>query len=286
MQKGYWLILKKSTTTHEDNAHEDNTLEDKADKNIEPCKTKEEFFEYAFDEFVQIEGKGLPSKPGEVYADSLGHPTVGVGHLVVHKRDVLGRRTFNKKTKKRKYHRPNPDNVAVYREKFIELPLLDNEGNPISDEEKAEKFDKMITKMKIKRRGLKNSEISALNMGHLDEKGMRQVFAKDVEEATNRAIEDHPDDFWNMPRSAQASLVHMYFWGKGKVAERLEGNEHRSIGEQLPNAVRVGLNPNIAIRRLANEAAKDSAELKKRPMPPIRNYQQQNFAELNVGMER
>jgi hypothetical protein len=258
------------------------------ERDITPCKTKEEFYEYAIDEFTKIEGKGVAGKPGEIYADCLGHPTIGVGHLVVHKMDVLGGMKYNKKTKRKTYHKPNPQAVAAYREKFIELPLLDNDGNPMSDEEKGQKYDRMISMMKAKRRGLTNKELWSIGMGHLDEDGMKQTFAKDVEKATNLAIEDHPDDFWNMPRSAQASLVHMYFWGKGKVAERLQSDENTTIGEQLPNAVRVGLKPNNAIRNLADEAKRDSFLLKQQIQPEMIPQQPSkpiNFAKMNTGRE-
>lgn len=263
--------------------------EQSAEKNIEPCQTKEEFYEYAIDEFTKIEGKGVPGKPGEIYADSLGHPTIGVGHLVVHKMDVLGGMKYNKKTKRKTYHKANPQAVAAYREKFIELPLLDNDGNPMSDEEKGQKFDQMISLMKKRRRGLTNRELWSIGMGHLDEEGMKQTFAKDVEKATDLAIEDHPDDFWNMPRSAQASLVHMYFWGKGKVAERLQSDEDKTIGEKLPAAVRVGLNPNRAIRNLADEAARDSFLLKQQMQPEVIPQQPSKplkFALKNEGYDR
>ena len=125
-------------------------------------------------------------------------------------------------------------------------------------------------------------------MGHLDEEGMKQTFAKDVAKATNLAIEDHPDDFWNMPRSAQASLVHMYFWGKGKVAEKLQSDENTTIGEQLPKAVRVGLKPNDHIKRLADTAKTDSLLLKQPVQPEIVHQQPSkpiNFAKMNTGRE-
>ncbi len=250
------------------------------ERDITPCKTKEEFYEYAIGEFTKIEGKGVPGKPGEIYVDSEGHPTIGVGHLVVHKIYVLGGYKKSRKTgqkTQKTYVKPNPQKVAAYREKFIELPLLDNQGNPLSDEEKGQKFDKMISTMKYlnsqkdkkKRRNINNRDLWSIGMGHLDEEGMKQTFAKDVEKATDRAIEDHPDDFWNMPRSAQASLVHMYFWGKGKTAEGLQSDENTTIGEQLPAAVGIGLNPNFAIRNLAKVAREDSLIWKNRPQPEM-----------------
>lgn len=251
--------------------------------NIEPCKTKEEFFEYAFDEFVNIEGKGKPGRPGEVYIDSEGHPTIGVGHLVVKKGYVLGEHKKDKKTGRTKYYPPEPDKVKAYRKKFIELPLLDNKGKPLSDEEKGSKYDLMISMMKTKKRGLTNREIASLNMGHLDEKGMHQVFEKDLEYSTNRAIKDHPEDFWNMSRSAQASLVHMYFWGKGKVAKTLESTEQETIGEQLPEAVRIGkVKPNDAIRNLADRAERDSVEYKNRQIEFTETNYASNRPRLNL----
>lgn len=273
---GYSDEANKSSANHRDDAG----------KNIEPCKTKEEFCEYAFNEFVKIEGKGIASRPGGVYADSEGHPTIGVGHLVVDKRDILG-----SKDKRGNYVKPNASHVAEYKKKFIDLPLLDSNGKPLTAEVKGKKFDQMVAMIKSKKRGLTNTEIARLKLGHLNEKGMQQVFAKDVNSAINRAIKDHPEDFWNLPRSAQASLVHMYFWGKGKVAKGLESTEQETIGEQLPEAVRIGkVKPNIAIRNLADRAERDSVEYKNRQIEftEIQNQSPKklNLAKMNGGMER
>lgn len=237
---------------------------------MEPCKTREEFFVYAVEPFTQIEGKGEEGRPGQVYVDSEGHPTIGIGHLVVHKGYVLGY------TKNGKYHPPSSQAVAEYRRKFIELPLLDKNERPLTEQEKGLKYDQMINMMKSKKRALTSNEIARLDMGHLNEDGMHKVFSTDVEWALDRALKDHGDKFWEMTRSTQASLVHGYFWGKGRTMSELEGNP-QEIGSQMPWAVRQGrVDPNRAIRRLADQAAADSTEVARQQQQMIEFQLSQN----------
>ena len=242
---------------------------------MEPCKDKDELLDFAKDKFIGIEGKGVEGRPGEVYVDCLGHPTIGIGHLVVHKIYVLGGTDS-----KGKYHAPDPKAVDQCREKFIELPLLDKNGKPMSDAQKGAKFDQMINLMKSKGRALTNDEIKNLNLGHLSEEGMDQIYRKDHEKFLKRAVNammpdgkkvdvNDPDfwektkesNFWKMTRSAQVSFVHGYFWGKGKTMDKLAESCHQDpylVGQGLPKYLNKGLKPNRAIQRNANQAESDS----------------------------
>lgn len=203
-----------------------------------PAKDFEEFLDLAYEYFSKSEGV-----VAEPYLDYKGHPTVGIGHLIIHKADVNDRAV-----------------VRENRKKYQELDFVDATGKPLTKEQKGAEYDKIVAArrngtIKTKKKGSALVIISP-KLSKLSEKGCKEAFRKDLKYWYDYIIRQSYD-FHKYPLSVQLSLVHAGFNGRANILKsKMAGkskNNVVSVAKACLATMEGGKNP-------ANKAMIDGAK--------------------------
>ena len=160
-----------------------------------PAKDYTTLQDAAYQDFSQ---DGSEGKTHRIYLDSLGNPTVGVGHLIMPRKGLNNQKT-----------------IEAYRQKYVALDLLDSAGNPLSNDEKSLQFTSIIQAMKnnnFKTSGGCPNYVSSPEVGKLSESGVKQSFCHDYDYWYSKVKNKFPD-LDSYPLSLQLSLTHCGFAG-------------------------------------------------------------------------
>lgn len=157
-----------------------------------------ELCDKAYDDFIDGEGKR-----NKIYLDYVGHPTIGVGHLIFNKNDLN-----------------NPKRMNAWKRSFISLPLVDKNGKALTTAQKAQQFNTLengVRNGRLITRSIPGGgrEVIDPNMGRLSEQGIKQVFIKDFKYHYDNTKKTVPE-IDQMPLSIQLSTIHACF-AKGNV---------------------------------------------------------------------
>lgn len=249
-------------------------------------------------------GKGEGVKQN-IYQDSKGHPTVGVGHLVFLKDWAVS-------------NPPDTQSLANYRRKFQELDVQRN-GRSLSDSEKGLLYDRMVRAVQ---QGQSISSVVAgvklpMESTQRGKKGVKEAFKEDLSWAYGVAHNAFPQ-MDKYPSDLQLTLTHAYFGGYANIIDdittghfrrstrkynRLDTREFRNLNKDDPKAVQQLLQTLVTInsahtadvfeQQIAHVSdtlniAQRNYQLMSHPIPRISVQQQGtdkpafNLANLNV----
>ena len=167
-----------------------------------PCKTYEELRDFCYQEWFKSEGK-----ISYVYADSKGYPTTSVGLLIYRPAEVKdGKVVCLNGTKEQQR--------AVFQQDFNFYNK--NLGRYLTYDEKGKFFDRIVADYERGKLGTdyRNNPYPSYTLQDSD---VKSSFDKRFAQWYNSAKKSHPD-LLEMPRSLAQTMMHMYWWGKGKAA--------------------------------------------------------------------
>lgn len=194
-----------------------------------PAKTFDELIEKAYKDFVKSEGNR-----SRTYICPAGEPTIGIGHLILARRD-LG----------------NVKQVNAWREKYKKLPLVDDNGKPLTDAQKVREFNSLVTAMRNGSYRCSGQTIIHPKLSKLTQKGIDEVFRRDFKHHYDQIV-DAGFPIHKYPLSVQISMVHLSFW-RGNPG-RLKSNI-----TDMNNLENVANGTNKALKK-ANDAMRKTAE--------------------------
>ena len=207
-----------------------------------PCKTYAELRDFCYQEWFKSEGK-----ISYVYADSKGYPTTSVGLLIYRPAEVQGGKVVYLNGTKEQQR-------AVFQQDFNFYNK--NIGRYLTYDEKGKFFDKIVADYEKGKLGTdyRNNPYPACT---LKDEDVKSSFDKRFAQWYNIAKKSHPD-LLEMPRSLAQTMMHMYWWGKGKAANDVSC--HLPYDQQAAAVCNVayhGTPPNDAIISDLNAAIAD-----------------------------
>lgn len=179
-----------------------------------PAANYEELKEKAYDDFGK--GEGFVK---DLYLDHKGYPTMGNGHLVLHP-NVLD----------------NPARLNVYREMYVNTPLMGTNGKPLTEVQKKVQFSQIEHAMRTgsfkTSGGCPNRVISPVT-GKLNEAGMKYLFKQDFQYTYNTTKKVVPN-IDKMPLPVQLAALHSTFaFGNAEKLKKVDVNSPVEIMEQV-----------------------------------------------------
>lgn len=205
----------KNTTTKTQPANPNKNLASTESTSFgaDPASNYKELETAAYKNFGQIEGKY-----SKLYLDCAGNPTIGVGHLVVPMSGIN-----------------NKETVKAYKEKYLALPLKDNNGKPLTAEQKAIQFDFIVEQTRLLKTTMNTKKLSVskalaytqfkaesipgagyyikapqITSAQLDENGIRQVFNGDFKTCYDGS-KRYVRNFDSYPLPVQLAVAHTTF---------------------------------------------------------------------------
>lgn len=179
-----------------------------------PAANYDDLVEKAYEDFGKGEGivKGL-------YLDSLGYPTIGNGHLVLHP-DYLR----------------DPNRLAAARNAYIDIPLIGADGRPLSKEQKRLQFTQITLAMKnnsFRTSGGCPNYVLSPATGKLNDDGTKYIFKQDFKYAYNQTkrVVANID---KMPLPVQLATLHCTFaYGNARRLAKADVNNPASVMAQV-----------------------------------------------------
>lgn len=188
------------------------------------CGTYEELRDYCYQEWARTEGR-----MNYIYVDTKGLPTTGTGELI-YSPDNNGT-----KEQQRQHFQNNFD-------------FTDRSGNHLSTEQKGQLFDRIVADYEAGKLGY-DYHNNPYPQYKYDEGKMRANFDKKFGAWYNRASVAHPD-LLTMPRTLAQTTMHMYWWGKGEMANGISSDLPYDKQAKLMyhNVCLKGTQPNEALK--------------------------------------
>lgn len=179
-----------------------------------PAENFDELCDKSYDEFIQGEGKR-----NKIYLDYLGHPTIGIGHLIFNKNDLN-----------------NPKKMAAWKQSFISLPLVNQNGRALSTAEKANQFQTLengVRNGRLITKPIPGGGKEVAGFGMLNEQGIKQVFKQDFRYHYNKTKEVVPE-LDQMLLGVQFSTIHGCFAiGNANWLKKANVNDPASIMKEV-----------------------------------------------------
>lgn len=179
-----------------------------------PAANYEELVEKAYEDFGK--GEGLLK---DLYLDAKGYPTIGNGHLVLH-RDALN----------------NPKMLNNYREAFVQMPLLGANGKPLTEAQKKVQFAQIELAMRkgtFKTSGGCPNIVLSPATGKLNDEGVKDIFKQDFRYTYKKAKEVVPN-IDKMPLPVQLAVLHSTFaYGNAKNLRTVDVNSPAEVMDRV-----------------------------------------------------
>lgn len=199
-----------------------------------PATTLEEMADRSYDDFRKSEGCYK-----QMYICPTGNPTIGIGHLVVAKGDI-----------------GDANKVKWWRDKYKKLGLVDEKGKPLTEAQKVQEFNALVSAMKRGAVVKKGNIIISPKLSTLPQEEIDKVYRDDFKIHYDKIVaKGFP--IYKYPLPIQTSMVHLSFW-RGNPSKLVSNIKDMNNLESVANGTKLALSGSNAAMRKTAQCGVDS----------------------------